>query len=258
MERCFTRGQLGGSSCEGRMPFLIRNFFLTAMRKYAAPLPVLAVLAILAPPDVLLQAAVFFVDDFSSDQTGTCMVDGTSFGPWTVVFAGFGCVTVETDGTNDWLHEQPKTPKGKATHAALTIGPSFSGALTYDVRLSTVRQLSSKPKPWQVAWVLWNYTDNTHFYYFIPKPNGWELGKADPAYPGAQRFLATGTSPTYRIGRWYSVHVTQNANNTITVSVDGQQIVTFTDTEEPYTAGHIGLYTEDAHVHFDDVVVSQP
>ena len=225
---------------------------------FSLVLAVIAAIALLAQPGSPLKAAVVFSDNFSAYPTGACMIDGTVFGPWTVVFAGFGCVKVETDGVNNWLHEQPKTPVGGSSHAALTVGPSFSGALTYDVRLLTVQRLSARPKAWHVAWVFWNYTDNTHFYYFIPKPNGWELGKEDPAYPGNQRFLATGTSPTYPIGQWYAVHVTQDANNTITVSVNSQQIVTFTDRERPYISGKIGLYTENAHSHFDDVVVSQP
>lgn len=33
------------------------------------------------------------------------------------------------------------------------------------------------------------------------KTIGWELGKADPDHPGAQRFLATGTGPRSYVGR---------------------------------------------------------
>ena len=66
--------------------------------------------------------------------------------------------------------------------------------------LGTVRQVRNGPaNPWEVAWLLWHYTDDQHFYSIVLKPNGWELGKEDPAYPGAQRFLATGApSPRFR------------------------------------------------------------
>lgn len=216
-------------------------------------------------------AVTVFADDFSSYNAGNCLPDSTAFGPWTVVFAGFGCVKIESDGINQWLHAVSKVPKGGNTHSALIVGPSFSSHIVstttasstfmYDVNVHTIDQTRAgsrkAPRPWEVGWVVWHYTDNDHFYYFIPKTNGWELGKRDPAYTGGQRFLATGSSPTFPIGVPYAVHITQNAANTITASVNGQLLVTFTDMERPYTAGKIGLYTEDAHVHFDDVVVSQ-
>jgi hypothetical protein len=103
--------------------------------------------------------------------------------------------------------------------------------------------------------VLWHYADNTRFYYFIPKPNGWELGKADSAYPGAQRFLATGSSPVFPVGEWYRVSIVQTGQ-TIQVSVNGIPVTTFTDTERPLTSGRVGLYSEDAEVYFDDVSVT--
>lgn len=222
-----------------------------------------AILLIVAVPAF---AATVFSDNFSSYPAGNCVPDGTTFGPWTVVFAGFGCVKIEGDGINQWLHAVPKVPKGGNTHSALIVGPSFSsattsGTFTYDVNVHTIDQTRAgsrkAPRPWEVGWVVWHYTDNDHFYYFIPKTNGWELGKRDPAYTGGQRFLATGSSPTFPIGQQYAVRITQDATNTMTASVNGQLLTTFTDTERPYTGGKVGLYTEDAHVHFDDVVVSQ-
>ena len=86
------------------------------------------------------------------------------------------------------------------THAGLISGPHPSwpvdvkGNLTIEASLHTETQLrrQNAANPWEVGWLLWDYVDKIHFYYFIPKPNGWELGKADPAYPGDQRFLASG------------------------------------------------------------------
>ena len=99
------------------------------------------------------------------------------------------------------------------THASLVTGPVAVGDMTLEVSSTTTRQLrtGSAPNPWEVAWVLWHYSDNVHFYYFVAKPNGWELGKADPAYPGAQRFLATGSSPSFPIGPWYRVRMSRPA-----------------------------------------------
>lgn len=202
-----------------------------------------------------------FSDDFSSySNKNVCIADGSSVGPWTNAFSGYGCVKIGTDGAMSWLEESPAVSASPSeTHAALALGPSFSSPFVYSVNVRTLAQLrqGSAPNPWEVGWVLWNYADNTHFYYFQVKPNGWELGKEDTAYPGAQRFLATGPTPAFPIGAWYSVQITQKSN-VISVSVNGQSIVSFTDNERPYIAGRIGLYNEDSHVEFTKISVTGP
>jgi hypothetical protein len=201
----------------------------------------------------------YFLGRFFSYPREICFADQSTLGEWYVVFHGFGCTKIENP-TNPRLHEAPVVSQLPGeTHASLVIGPSLAGPISYRGKLLTEKQLrvNSSPNPWEVAWVIWNYQDNEHFYYFIPKPNGWELGKRDPAYPGEQRFLATGSAPSFPIRRWYSFQVTQDAKNTIRVYVNGLLITKYTDTESPYTAGAIGLYNEDAHVHFDDISVTQ-
>jgi hypothetical protein len=203
-------------------------------------------------------AAAAFVDDFSSMPTDVCLPDGTGIGAWTFVFDGYGCTGFVASNGNTMLVEQPMASVSPGeTHGALVIGPSTSGDLTLEVATATTRQLrtGSAPNPWEVGWVLWQYTDTAHFYYVALKPNGWELGKADPAYPGSQRFLDTGSWPTFPVGPWYRVRVTQTGS-TVEVFVDDFLITSFTDTERPYTAGRLGLYTEDAAVSFDNVAVT--
>ncbi len=190
--------------------------------------------------------------------TGICMPDGYAIGAWQSVYNGYGCNAFVTSRSNTMLFEQPQPATSPAeTHASLVTGPVATGDMTLEVSSSTTRQLrtGSAPNPWEVAWVLWHYSDNQHFYYFVAKPNGWELGKADPAYPGAQRFLATGSSPSFPIGPWYRVRIAQTGA-TIQVFVNNLLITTFTDEEHPYSSGRVGLYSEDAEVYFDNVSVS--
>ncbi len=199
-------------------------------------------------------AATFF-EDFSNMPAGTCYQDGTALGAWQFVYNGYGCNGFYASNSNTMLFEHPAVSTSPAeTHGALVTGPSITGDFTLQVSAATTTQLrvNSAPNTWEVAWVLWHYTDNVHFYYFIPKPNGWELGKGDPAYPGAQRFLATGTSPSFPIGGWYRIRVAQSGQ-TIQVFVNDLLITTFTDQERPYSFGRIGLYSEDAEVYFDNV-----
>lgn len=136
------------------------------------------------------------------------------------------------------------------THAALALfSQVYSSDIVFSGRVATLRQLrqGGKPNSWECAWIVWNYEDNDHFYYLALKPNGWELGKRDPAYPGGQRFMATG-SKSFPVGAWTTFKVAQ-LENLIVVSADNRKLASVVDTQPPiYTSGRIGLYTEDAVV----------
>jgi hypothetical protein len=180
---------------------------------------------------------------------------GTVHGNLHTVFNGYGSVRVLRNSSKV-LNLTPKPSMSQnETHAALvTTMPTFED-FELTARMKTVRQLRERgPNAWEVGWVVWNYTDDDHFYYLTLKPNGWELGKADPAYPGAQRFLATGSDRTFPIGKWNSVRV-RHIGHMVAVSANGETLVTFTDDERPYTHGSIGLYAEDARANFDNISV---
>lgn len=198
-----------------------------------------------------------FSDGFESYPT-TTWVDGSTHGSWLQVYNGYGTVGITTDGSHV-LSESPQISTSDAeTHAGMVASTQSFGDLDFSVRMRTVRQLrvGSSPNTWEVGWVLWHYTDDAHFYSFLPKPNGWELGKEDPAYPGDQRYLSTGSSPTFPIGAWYTVRVRQ-VGATMTVWVNGKAVVSATDTERPYRTGPVALYNEDATVHFDDAKITR-
>ncbi len=193
------------------------------------------------------------VENFSSYTQNLCFPDGTTFGQWTSTYNGYGCTQIKTASSQTYLDESPKaSTSASETHASLVLGQSHSGPIAFNTLLTTFKQLrtGSAPNPWEVAWVVWNYTDDNHFYYFTPKTNGWELGKEDPAYPGSQRFLADSSSPSYPIGPWYKISIFQDSNNKISAYVNDQLITTFTDTQTPYTSGRPGFYNEDSHVGF--------
>ncbi|MGY1691001.1 family 16 glycoside hydrolase [Geodermatophilus sp. SYSU D01105] len=187
--------------------------------------------------------------------TGTRWVDGTQVGAWRSVYDGYGTTRVEP-GESPVLSQHPApATSAEATHGALAVTVAEYGDVDFTVRQRTVSQLRSpEPNPWEVPWALWAYTDDQHFYYLVLKPNGWELGKEDPAYPGAQRFLATGDSPTFPVGTWHTVRIRQTGA-TIEAWGDGRLLTRFTDRERPYRGGHLGLYTEDAHVEHAGLVL---
>jgi hypothetical protein len=140
--------------------------------------------------------------------------------------------------------------KASETHAALALfSQTYASEIVFSGRVATLRQLrqGDRPNSWECAWIVWNYRDNEHFYYLALKPDGWELGKRDPAYEGGQRFMATG-SRAFPVGAWTSFTVSQRDNH-IVVSADGDELASLTDATPPiYTSGKIGLYNEDAVV----------
>jgi len=215
-------------------------------------------------------------DDFEAHALANWPDDSTH-GAWRALYNGLGENAIKVDGSRV-LSESPKpSTRLDETHACLVVSNAkLTGDLELTVRMKTVRQLRTPtPNPWEVAWIVWHYGDEGHFYYFAPKTNGWELAKVDaskkdpagPAcvwpeylnckYAGGQRYLLTGSTPTFPVGAWYRVRVRQ-LGTTMTVWVDDRELATFKDEETPYTSGSIGLYNEDANVHFDDVRVVSP
>lgn len=198
-------------------------------------------------------------DGFEQYAIGVWQEDSTN-GPWKVTYNGYG--KVETLLTNSSygkvLQASPQASSNPdETHASLINSTESFGDLTFSVDAITVKQLriNSTPNPWEVAWLTWHHdiTLDT-YYYFVLKPNGWELGKVDYEYPEGQRYLATGTNHKLQLNRWHKYQVRQNGS-LIQVSVNGLNVVSFEDVERPYLSGTVGLYTEDARVRFDNVLV---
>jgi hypothetical protein len=178
--------------------------------------------------------------------------DGSVNGPWLAVFDGLGTTTYD-DGTITLSPRAARRPE--QTHAGLVVSMKWYENVDYTVSMRTVEQLRvGRPNPWEVGWVVWHYDTNRHFYYFALKPNGWELGKVDPAFKGGQRFLATGERPAGYAAR-HRVRVRQ-IGDTMDVWVDGKPVTSYTDTDEPYLRGAVGVYCEDAVVEFSDMRVT--
>lgn len=175
---------------------------------------------------------------------------------WRLAYNGFGRAWASTQGGVTRISLQPaRATSPTQTHAALMLSRHTWPDLVAEIRLRTNSQLRGRhPNPWEVGWILWHYTSDQRFYYIALKPNGWELGKADPGYPGDQHFLVTASHPRFPPRQWYTVRFRQ-CGDRIDVDVDGRLLVRFTDTQDPYRSGHVGLYTEDASVTFQPVTV---
>lgn len=217
----------------------------------------ISILSIIVIPSAY--ASVLLTDNFESYATGN-WAEGSTNGNWFDNFNGFGTQKITNiGGTHKKVLEQaPQVSTSSAeTHSSLSTSTQTFGDFDMTISANTVKQLrtGSLPNAWERDWIMWHFTDNAHAYYLICKATGWELGKLDPAYPGGQRFLATGASPTCTTNSWHTYHVIQTGN-TITASINGTLLTTFQDMETPYLSGSVGLYNEDAQARFDTITVN--
>ncbi|HXL18903.1 MAG TPA: hypothetical protein VN961_15425, partial [Streptosporangiaceae bacterium] len=182
-------------------------------------------------------------------------------GPWRSVFTGYGTTSITGSTTQLAVTLQPaRTESRNVTHAALVVSASPYADFVATLRVRTVQQLrhgvAGSPNPWEVGWVVWHYTSNQHFYALTLEPAGWELSQQDPAYPGGERFLASGTTPVFRVGITHTVGIVQIGSR-MTVSADERLLVRFADTKQPYLTGAFGFYSEDAQARFDHIRIFQ-
>lgn len=162
----------------------------------------------------------------------------------------WGNVAVDANGVWSLSSTPPAAPA--ETHSALVTSPSDMADGTFAFTATTLAQLrtGSAPNPWEVAWAMFRFRDLSDYYWFILKPNGWELGKKQGS--DRQIFLQTGSSPVLAVGRPNRVQiVTRGAH--IRVLVDGRLVSDYVDANPLPSGGSVGLYEEDSRVQFRDV-----
>jgi hypothetical protein len=159
---------------------------------------------------------------------------------------------VDVHGKQLSLTSQPPTTF-EETHSALITSRSSWTDYAFSYETHTVEPLrqGDPPKPWEVGWTMFRFQDLENYYWFMLKPNGYELGKKHGS--DGQIFLVTGDSPQLLIGRTHRVRIAVVGGH-IVVWVDGTKLIDYTD-GTPLLRGGVGLYEEDAHVHFDRVRV---
>jgi hypothetical protein len=195
-------------------------------------------------PTSVVPPPLDFQDDFN-DPSYT-LTDGTVSpnSKWKCLYTGFGTVkTVRRSGGNgNYLYLSPRasTAPNQTAGAAVATTELFKDFdLTLDV--VTIRL----------------------------KIQGFQLEKKDNENKDdtAEIYLVTQNSPSVRLGLWqkWRIMVTGTDSGTprIQVWIDGTQIVNYLDDKAPLNsekmkrAGPVVLYTEDASVGFDNVVIKK-
>jgi hypothetical protein len=191
--------------------------------------------------------------EWSEEWSGRDRLRGWSNLDWTVAYDGYGEVGLE----NRSASLRPMTSERPTeSHAALALaGGSNWHDYTFAARMSLQQQLrkNSAPNEWETGWLLFRYMDGARSYYLIHKTNGIELGKLVPPRGEGQVFLVTKPRPRAVPGRWYDYRIEVRGAN-IKVFIDDELQIDYTD-PNPILRGGVGLYTEDAHVHFRQATV---
>jgi hypothetical protein len=153
-------------------------------------------------------------------------------------------------GTNSVTLSSTVPTSPDRTHSALITSRRTWSDQTISFTTTTLNQLrtGSAPNVWEVGWVMFRFRDLANYYYFIVKTNGFELGKKQGS--DAQIFLASGALPSLVINGPCRVLVRAQGAR-IRVSVDGVDVVDFTDPHPLLAPGSVGLYEEDSQVRFE-------
>lgn len=179
---------------------------------------------------------------------------------WSIIYTGYGSANVISTPEGKIFQIAPKVSTSiNETHASLVqTTRSFSDfRMSMDVRTDKQLRQNDPPNMWEVAWIFFRYTDMFHYYWFLLKPNGIELGKKDcdncTDPKDGQIALYTAPFPTLKIGEW-SQWTIEAKGKSITVSVDGNIVINFEDHNVSKTlrTGRVAMYSEDAEISFDN------
>ncbi|MDO8461501.1 MAG: hypothetical protein Q7S98_01430 [Deltaproteobacteria bacterium] len=183
---------------------------------------------------------------------------------WDIVYNGYGSISF--DETNGLTLEPKRSTSTGETHSALVLAKITERCPVKDFRLTitvtTEKQLRSpSPNPWEVFWVFFNYLPDGNFKktnYFILKTNGIELGRAFDDV--GQTFLFTGDKPTLTLSKKMEL-VLEKKGEHLEVLIDGISVLSYDGQTFPQAlydqAGSIGLYTEDARVTVQSVILTR-
>jgi hypothetical protein len=197
-------------------------------------------------------------------------------GKWLNVYPGYGLKGVTRQslpngGSNGYFFQYTKTATSPGeSHGSLTTSTKAFGNFQMTINMKTVKQLrqNSLPHTWEVAWLLWHYTDKFHHYALELKTNGLEIQKKDNTSQcdACQIYLLENHNFPTKLGQWQvlTLRVTNSASGTphIQVWVDGMVAANFIDNTKGQpnsprmASGYMGLYNEDSLVNFDDVYVT--
>ena len=198
---------------------------------------------------------IVFSEDFETLPVGTTWKTGATHGNWTCLADAGATIYLDADSFSHDLYVSSPASSTSGPNLSLIVTAETFGDLDLTLRINTILQTRAPvTAPEDVTWIIWHLSDASHYYYFIPKIGGWELGKVSGT---TRTILASGTSPTYILNNWYLVRVRQ-VGSVIWIWIDGRFVATATDSAAPYLTGSVGIAQQDTHTRLDDVTLRQP
>jgi 3-keto-disaccharide hydrolase len=220
-------------------------------------------------------SAKYLYDDFLEGQYNLNNNEVSPNGKWFHWYSGShskpgnqGVRPSTTTLGNVFFLESPAPIHEGQTYSSLTLSTrSYKNFhMNLDVRTVSQTRENSPPNPWEVAWVFWHAVgngtdemDRTHFYYFLVKTNGLDIGKYDGGTnPDSQQIIAIKyypleTSIYNKIGAWYNLDIIV-LNDHITVKVNNATAFDIINSAS-FVSGRIGLYNEDSKTEFRNIYI---
>ncbi|WP_337863962.1 DUF1080 domain-containing protein, partial [Nitrososphaera sp.] len=215
-------------------------------------------------------------DDFSGEEYTSGNYQVSPNGKWYHYYSGSranpgkqGVKASATSPGNVFFQDTPSPTSVDQTYSTLTLSTASykNFEMSMDVRTAAQTRINSPPKPWEVAWVFWHAVgqgtepvDRTHFYYFVVKTNGVEIGKYDGGTnPASQKIIANKYYPAEtpinnKIGEWQNWKITVVGDH-IVVRVNGAVVFDIYDSAS-FDSGRVGLYNEDAKTEYRNVAIT--
>jgi hypothetical protein len=186
-------------------------------------------------------------------------------GIWKNVYSGLGSTGVEDVNGSHVFFLKPKTSDlSNETEASLSKSTGSFCDFKADFDINTVKQLrqNSPPNTWEAGWFIFRYTDTFHYYWFLIRSDGIELGKkdcdtcTDPIE--GQQFLFTKDYPILQLDKWTHWKVIMDGNH-IQIFVDGTLLIDYIDDNmtSQLSSGAVAMYSEDAYVRYDNMNIQK-
>jgi hypothetical protein len=185
-------------------------------------------------------------------------------GEWKNVYSGYGSTGVKNVDWRSVFYLSPMVSTSPSeTHAALVKSTDKFCNFSMKVDMNTVQPLrkNSPANMWEVGWLFFRYSDTFHYYWLLVKPNGIELGKKDCGTctnpVDGQQFLVTKSNPKLQMNTWNNVKIDMVGNH-IWVYWNGNLVIDYIDTgmSSELGSGKVSMYSEDAYVLYDNMVIS--
>jgi hypothetical protein len=186
-----------------------------------------------------------YCDDFESDTVGAMAVG------WTRVGGSSGDWEVRADASKTFAQDHAESSTFRVGYSSGATGAPWSGATTVS---ATVQVLAFPMSGTPTATVCVRYTVAGDFECLALEPG---VGAQAQTKVGGATSNGQVWAATIATGTAVTVSLAINATGTLTASLNGTQLGTFTPAAT-IASGFVAVTTQSCEAEFDNIVVTQP